>query len=96
MIETLSRMAGNLAENLASFLFQGLVFLLVVGVVVVFHEWGHFLAARLVGVRVHVFSFGFGKRLFGWQSVMRSGNSSIWFWSRMSLATTKANRAPSP
>lgn len=42
-------------------------FLFVLGVVVVFHEYGHFLAARLVGVRVDVFSFGFGRRLLGWK-----------------------------
>jgi len=40
---------------------------LVLGVVVVIHELGHFLAAKLVGVRVEVFSFGFGQRLFGWR-----------------------------
>ncbi|RDJ94265.1 RIP metalloprotease RseP, partial [Lacticaseibacillus rhamnosus] len=29
------------------------------------HEWGHFVAAKLSGVRVAVFSLGFGLRLFG-------------------------------
>jgi len=29
------------------------------------HEWGHFVLARLFGVRVEVFSIGFGPRLFG-------------------------------
>lgn len=42
-----------------------LLFIVVLGVLVVFHELGHFLAARLVGIRVEVFSFGFGSRLFG-------------------------------
>jgi regulator of sigma E protease len=37
----------------------------VLGVIVFVHELGHFLAARLVGVRVTAFSIGFGKRLFG-------------------------------
>src|SRR5260370_14725887 len=32
------------------------------------HEWGHFIAARIFGVRVDVFSIGFGPRLFGWKS----------------------------
>jgi len=50
---------------LGSGLFQALSFLLVVGVVVVFHELGHFVACRIVGVRVDVFSVGFGRRLFG-------------------------------
>ena len=32
---------------------------------VVVHELGHFLAAKLCGVRVEAFSVGFGPRLFG-------------------------------
>jgi regulator of sigma E protease len=32
---------------------------------VLVHEWGHFVIARLFGVRVEVFSIGFGTRLFG-------------------------------
>ena len=32
------------------------------------HEGGHYLAARRCGVRVEVFSLGFGPRLFGWRS----------------------------
>ena len=32
-------------------------------VLVVAHEWGHFMAAKLVGVRVKEFAFGFGPRL---------------------------------
>jgi regulator of sigma E protease len=35
------------------------------GVMVLVHEWGHFVIARLFGVRVEVFSIGFGTRLFG-------------------------------
>jgi regulator of sigma E protease len=31
------------------------------------HEWGHFIVARFFGVRVDVFSIGFGPRLFGWK-----------------------------
>lgn len=31
------------------------------------HEWGHFIACRLVGVRTETFSIGFGPRLFGWE-----------------------------
>jgi regulator of sigma E protease len=40
---------------------------LVLGVMVLIHEWGHFIVARLCGVRVDVFSIGFGPRLFGWK-----------------------------
>jgi regulator of sigma E protease len=40
-------------------------FLLVLGVMVLVHEFGHFAVAKLCGVRVEVFSLGFGTRLFG-------------------------------
>lgn len=39
----------------------------VLGIMIVVHEFGHFAAAKLLGVRVEVFSVGFGKRLFGWR-----------------------------
>src|SRR6266498_152372 len=43
----------------------GLPILFVFSVVVFFHELGHFLVARWCGVRVLVFSIGFGPELFG-------------------------------
>lgn len=43
-------------------------FALVLSVLVFFHELGHYLVARLNGVRVEVFSIGFGKELWGWTS----------------------------
>ena len=42
-------------------------FLLVLGVMVLVHEFGHFAVAKLCGVRVEVFSLGFGTRLFGFK-----------------------------
>src|SRR5512143_410539 len=44
-----------------------LVFIFVFGILVFVHEFGHFFMAKLVGIRVEVFSFGFGKRLFGFK-----------------------------
>jgi len=38
---------------------------IVLGLMVVVHEWGHFMAAKFFGVRVEIFSFGFGPRLWG-------------------------------
>lgn len=38
-----------------------------IGLVIFVHEAGHYIAARLCGVRVHVFSLGFGPKLFGWK-----------------------------
>jgi regulator of sigma E protease len=40
---------------------------LVLGVVVSVHEFGHLIVAKLFGVRVLTFSFGFGKRLIGFR-----------------------------
>src|ERR1700687_4116970 len=39
--------------------------LLVLGVLITVHEWGHFIVARFFGVRVDGFSIGFGPRIFG-------------------------------
>lgn len=41
--------------------------LIVLGIMVLIHELGHFIAAKAFGVRVEVFSIGFGTRLFGFR-----------------------------
>ena len=41
-------------------------FIIVLGVLVFVHELGHYLVARWCGVRVEVFSVGFGREIFGW------------------------------
>jgi regulator of sigma E protease len=41
-----------------------LIALLVLSVLIFFHELGHFAAARLFGVQVDVFSIGFGKKIY--------------------------------
>ncbi len=49
-------------------IFQNVVWLLVlIGVMILIHELGHFWAARFFDVKVDVFSFGFGPRLFGFR-----------------------------
>lgn len=40
-------------------------FVIVLGILVFVHEFGHFAIARLCGVKVDVFSIGFGKELWG-------------------------------
>ncbi len=42
-----------------------LAFIFVLGLLVVFHEFGHFLAARAFGVRIFTFAIGFGPKLWG-------------------------------
>src|SRR5690348_4249224 len=39
----------------------------VLGVMILIHEFGHYAAAKSFGVRVEVFSIGFGKRLLGFR-----------------------------
>ncbi|MCJ7580208.1 MAG: RIP metalloprotease RseP [Candidatus Aminicenantes bacterium] len=52
-------------STILNILGQILAFVIVFGVLVFFHEFGHFFMAKLVGIRVEAFSFGYGKRLFG-------------------------------
>jgi regulator of sigma E protease len=40
---------------------------IVLGIMVLVHEFGHFAVAKMCGVRVETFSIGFGPRLFGWR-----------------------------
>ena len=47
------------------FFVSAVAFIVLVGLMVVVHEFGHFIVAKLCGVRVEAFSVGFGPRLFG-------------------------------
>ena len=42
-------------------------FLVLIGVMILLHELGHYLVARFFDVHIEAFSFGFGPRLFGFQ-----------------------------
>lgn len=44
----------------------GVTFICILSILVFVHEWGHYIVARLCGVKVEAFSIGFGKELFGW------------------------------
>jgi regulator of sigma E protease len=52
---------------MAFFLTSVLSMLVVLGIMVLVHEFGHFIVAKAFGVRVEVFSIGFGRRLFGFR-----------------------------
>ena len=45
-----------------------LLALLMLGIMVTVHEWGHFIAARLTGIPVREFAIGFGPKLIQWKS----------------------------
>lgn len=55
----LQLIAGNI------WLYGG-TFVVVLSLLVFVHEWGHYIVARMCGVKVEVFSIGFGKELFGY------------------------------
>ncbi len=50
-------------------LFDIFYFIVVIAILVVVHELGHFLAARMTGMRADVFSVGMGNRLFGFNKI---------------------------
>jgi regulator of sigma E protease len=50
-----------------SFIISLLAFIVAIGVLVTVHEFGHFIVARWLGIRVLRFSIGFGKPLFMWK-----------------------------
>ncbi|MCT4634733.1 MAG: RIP metalloprotease RseP [Rickettsiales bacterium] len=52
-------------ELISTLLFNILSFVLVLTIIVFVHEFGHFWVARRAGVKVEVFSIGFGKELLG-------------------------------
>ncbi len=56
-----------------NFLISAIAFLVAIGILVAVHEYGHFIAARLLGVRVLRFSIGFGKPVW----LRRSGPDQI-------------------
>jgi regulator of sigma E protease len=49
------------------FLQTGAAFVFVLGIIIFVHEFGHLIVAKAFGMRVFIFSLGFGKRLFGFQ-----------------------------
>jgi regulator of sigma E protease len=50
---------------MSSYLIGGLAFIFILGAAVVLHEFGHFIVAKLLKIRVETFSVGFGPRIFG-------------------------------
>jgi regulator of sigma E protease len=48
-----------------TYLIGALAFIFILGAAVVLHEFGHFIVAKLLKIRVETFSVGFGPRLFG-------------------------------
>jgi regulator of sigma E protease len=66
---------------MTDFLRSILAFVVVLGVLVFFHELGHYLAARARGVVVEAFSVGFGPALLSW----RAKSGTVWKISALPL-----------
>lgn len=52
---------------MTTFLINTAAFVFALGVIIFVHEGGHLVAAKLFKVHAHVFSLGFGKRLWGFE-----------------------------
>ena len=65
----LNALGGGVVAYLIPFLF-------VLSLVVFFHELGHFLVARWCGVRVLVFSIGFGPEIVSTQTPPNANNGT--------------------
>ena len=53
---------------LHAYLQQAVSFVVVIGILIFIHEFGHFIVARLLGMGVRTFSLGFGRRILGFTS----------------------------
>ena len=69
-------------------------FLILLGVLVFVHEFGHFIVARMTGVNVSAFSIGFGKELWS----VKDKKGTVWKISAIPLGgyLLVASRMPSP
>ncbi|MFQ5670218.1 MAG: RIP metalloprotease RseP [Acidobacteriota bacterium] len=56
---------------------NAIAFVMIFGVLVFLHELGHFIVAKWSGVRVEIFSLGFGPRLFGWRTAQTDYRVSL-------------------
>jgi len=63
----LSVFDGLTIDRLYGWLSFGASAIVVLAALIVVHEFGHFITARLVGVRVEKFSIGFGPKIAGWK-----------------------------
>jgi regulator of sigma E protease len=65
--EQLRPIEGNNQKYMSGFFIAVLAVAVVLGFMILIHEFGHYAVAKLLGVRVEVFSIGFGKRLLGFR-----------------------------
>src|SRR5947209_19951160 len=56
-----------MSHLLSQFFISLVSMIVIIGFMVLIHEFGHYAVAKLLGVRVEQFAIGFGKRLFGFR-----------------------------
>jgi regulator of sigma E protease len=61
-------------EMLGGFLWTAAAFVVALSIIVTVHEYGHYIIARLCGIRAEVFSLGFGPRLLA----RRDRHGTVW------------------
>ena len=60
-----------------NFILTVLAAIVVLGPLVALHEWGHYIVARLCGVKVLTYSIGFGPKLLSWTSKKTGINYAV-------------------
>ncbi len=61
-MEIITAFLGGHLENVFAF---GVMVLVTLAIVIMIHEWGHYIAARICGVHIEQFAFGFGREIIG-------------------------------
>ncbi|MBT4121295.1 MAG: RIP metalloprotease RseP [Candidatus Magasanikbacteria bacterium] len=56
-----------------------IIFILILSLLVLVHEWGHFITATKFGMKVHEFGIGFPPRAFG---IYKDPKTGKWVWTR--------------
>ncbi len=57
------------------------LFIVILGILVIAHEWGHYITAKKFGIKVHEFGFGYPPRAFGWYRDPKT-KKIVWIWGR--------------
>ena len=74
-----------------------LLFILILGVLVVAHEWGHFITARKFGMKVYEFGFGYPPRVFSFYRDPKTKKLKfIWGSGKSSLKKTVSGDEQEP
>jgi regulator of sigma E protease len=58
-----------------------ILFILILGLLVVVHEWGHYYTAKKCGIKVHEFGFGYPPRALSWYRDPKT-KKIVWIWGR--------------